>query len=83
MAASRCFSKTVTPTFPQSVKTSICTLALGVAAFCAATAGAADITMGFIYVGPKDDFGYNQAHALGKAAVGQLSGVKSVVIFPP
>ncbi|MEO6742668.1 MAG: BMP family ABC transporter substrate-binding protein, partial [Chthoniobacteraceae bacterium] len=53
-------------------------LAFGVAALCAATAGAADITMGFIYVGPKDDFGYNQAHALGKAAVGQMAGVKSV-----
>lgn len=27
------------------------------------TASTEPITMGFIYVGPKDDFGYNQAHA--------------------
>ena len=25
--------------------------------------------VGFIYVGPRDDFGYNQAHAQGAAAV--------------
>jgi len=27
------------------------------------------LTMGFIYVGPKDDYGYNQAHAEGAAAM--------------
>ena len=26
------------------------------------------LTIGFIYVGPKDDYGYNQAHAEGAAA---------------
>jgi len=31
--------------------------------------GAAEITIGFIYVGPKDDYGYNQAHAEGAAGV--------------
>lgn len=36
------------------------------------------IIMGFIYVGPKDDYGYNQAHAEGKAGVSKLSWVKSV-----
>ena len=36
------------------------------------------VTMGFIYVGPKDDYGYNQAHAEGKAGVGTLAWVKSV-----
>lgn len=34
--------------------------------------------VGFIYVGPRDDFGYNQAHAQGAAAVAKLSGVKVV-----
>lgn len=34
--------------------------------------------MGFIYVGPKDDFGYNQAHAEGKQGVAKLSWVKTV-----
>lgn len=36
------------------------------------------IVMGFIYVGPKDDYGYNQAHAEGKAGVSKLTWVKSV-----
>src|SRR5260221_4154734 len=36
------------------------------------------VTMGFIYVGPKDDYGYNQAHAEGKAGVSTLPWVKSV-----
>lgn len=33
--------------------------------------------MGFIYVGPKDDYGYNQAHFLGKSGI-QLANVKTV-----
>src|SRR5579859_4601861 len=32
--------------------------------------------VGFIYVGPKDDYGYNQAHAQGAAAIAKLPGVK-------
>jgi simple sugar transport system substrate-binding protein len=35
-----------------------------------------DLTIGFIYVGPKDDYGYNQAHAQGAAAVKKVPGVK-------
>ncbi len=27
------------------------------------------MTIGFIYVGPKDDYGYNQAHAEGAAGM--------------
>ena len=48
----------------------------------AAGAGAATpsmdkpITVGFIYVGTKDDYGYNQAHAEGAAAVKNIPGVK-------
>ena len=43
------------------------------------TAFAGDsLTVGFIYVGPKDDFGYNQAHAEGAAAVKAMEGVKVV-----
>jgi len=34
------------------------------------------VPVGFIYVGPKDDYGYNQAHAAGAAAVRKMSGVK-------
>lgn len=43
-----------------------------------ATATAKDITMGFIYVGAKDDYGYNQAHAAGKEGVSKMAGVKTV-----
>ncbi len=38
-----------------------------------------DYVVGFIYVGPKDDFGYNQAHAEGAAAMAKnVSGIKLV-----
>ncbi|HWK44643.1 MAG TPA: BMP family ABC transporter substrate-binding protein [Stellaceae bacterium] len=39
---------------------------------------AKDLTVGFIYVGPKDDYGYNQAHAEAAAALKKLPGVKIV-----
>ena len=35
-----------------------------------------DIVVGLIYVGPKDDYGYNQAHSEGAAIVGKTAGVK-------
>jgi basic membrane protein A and related proteins len=57
-------------------------LALGLAGLTfggAATVRAADaVTVGFIYVGPKDDYGYNQAHAQGAKAIAALPGVKIV-----
>ncbi len=34
------------------------------------------MTVGFIYVGPKTDYGYNQAHAQGAAAIAKLPGIK-------
>jgi simple sugar transport system substrate-binding protein len=34
------------------------------------------LTIGFVYVGPKTDYGYNQAHAEGAAAIAKLPGVK-------
>ncbi len=43
-----------------------------------ANALAGDVPIGFIYVGPKDDYGYNQAHVLGAASVAKLPGVKIV-----
>jgi simple sugar transport system substrate-binding protein len=42
------------------------------------TVQADDTIMGFIYVGPKDDYGYNQAHAEGAAGVAMMPGVKIV-----
>ena len=38
-----------------------------------------EVVVGFIYVGPKDDFGYNQAHAEGAAAMlANVSGIKII-----
>ena len=57
---------------------------LGLAGLAAAVgaplrvARAGDLSIGFIYVGPKDDYGYNQAHAEGAAAVKKLDGVSVV-----
>ena len=36
------------------------------------------IKIGFIYVGPKDDFGYNQAHAEGAAGVAEAEGIEII-----
>nr|WP_321526591.1 BMP family ABC transporter substrate-binding protein [uncultured Cohaesibacter sp.] len=36
---------------------------------------AGKLTVGFVYVGAKDDYGYNQAHAEGAAAVKAMEGV--------
>jgi basic membrane protein A and related proteins len=57
---------------------------LGATALAAGTgvlgrpARAADLVVGFIYVGPKDDYGYNQAHAEGAAACKSIPGVKII-----
>ncbi len=37
-----------------------------------------NLVMGFIYVGPKDDYGYNQAHHEGEEAVSKLPSVKVI-----
>ena len=39
---------------------------------------AKDLVVGFIYVGPKDDYGYNQAHAEAAAMLKKMPGVKIV-----
>ena len=36
------------------------------------------LTVGFIYVGPKDDYGYNQAHAESAAALKKMPGIKVI-----
>lgn len=41
-------------------------------------ARAATLTVGFVYVGPKDDYGYNQSHAEGAAVLKKMSGIKLV-----
>lgn len=39
-------------------------------------AAAKELVVGFIYVGPKDDYGYNQAHAEGAAALKGTPGLR-------
>src|ERR1700735_1559040 len=47
-------------------------------AFGVRQAAAADMTIGFIYVGSRDDYGYNQAHAQAAAALKKMPGIKIV-----
>ncbi len=54
-------------------------LAGAVPGLTAGRAFAADsLTVGFIYVGPKDDYGYNQAQAQAAAEIKKLPGIKVV-----
>ncbi|TIU17972.1 MAG: twin-arginine translocation signal domain-containing protein, partial [Mesorhizobium sp.] len=64
----------------QLLKTSAAGAALGLAsaAFPVSRAFAASATVGFIYVGPKDDYGYNQAHAEGAATLKAIEGITVV-----
>ncbi len=48
------------------------------ASWSAIAAAQAPITVGFIYVGPKDDYGYNQAQAESVAEVKKWTGLKVV-----
>ena len=57
-------------------KTSATDTASTGAAPAAGVPGGDTVSVGFIYVGPKDDYGYNQAHADGAAAVKKMAGVK-------
>jgi basic membrane protein A len=43
-----------------------------------ATAAAKSVTVGFIYVGPKNDYGWNQSHAVAAKKLAQLEGVKLI-----
>jgi simple sugar transport system substrate-binding protein len=64
----------------QMLKTSAAGAALGIAssALPFRSAFAAGVTVGFIYVGPKDDYGYNQAHAEGAAVLKGMEGITVV-----
>src|ERR1700759_385044 len=61
-----------------SKKTDAMTSAALPASGAASAAPAADkpFTVGFIYVGSKSDYGYNQAHAEGAKTLAALPGVK-------
>lgn len=53
-------------------------LAAAGAAGLARPAFAKDVVVGLIYVGPRDDYGWNQAHAVAAKALRQVPGVKVV-----
>jgi basic membrane protein A and related proteins len=54
------------------------TAAVALAGALPTRAMAKDTVIGFIYVGSRDDYGYNQAHAQGAAALKKLTGIKVV-----
>lgn len=64
----------------QLLKTSAAGAALGAVSSMLpfSPALAASATIGFIYVGPKDDYGYNQAHAEGAAVLKSMEGITVV-----
>jgi simple sugar transport system substrate-binding protein len=65
---------------PLTRRSFLGTSALGAAAMAAgiSPARAAGLTIGIIYVGPRDDFGWNQAHAVAAKALKTLPGVTVV-----
>jgi simple sugar transport system substrate-binding protein len=52
--------------------------ALGILGKGQHAAAASNAVVGFIYVGPRDDYGYNQSHAEGAAALKAMPGIKVV-----
>jgi basic membrane protein A len=54
----------------------VCAAGLLAALIVPVEGGGKEASIGFIYVGPKDDYGYNQAHAAGAAVVKKMPNVK-------
>jgi basic membrane protein A len=50
----------------------------GTLPFELARAAGEKLTVGFIYVGPRDDFGYNQSHAQAAAIIKKMPGIKVI-----
>ena len=63
--------------FLQTTSAGAAALVTGVAPFGSAWA-ADDLTIGIIYVGARDDFGWNQAHAVAAKALKEIPNVKVV-----
>ncbi|HEX4296745.1 MAG TPA: BMP family ABC transporter substrate-binding protein [Devosia sp.] len=64
----------------QLLKSTAAGAALGLGAGLLPRAAFADtpLTVGFIYVGPKDDYGYNQSHHLAALEVAKIPGITIV-----
>ena len=58
-----------TTAFGSALKLSGCSPSESTADGSADAGSADEVVVGFIYVGPKDDYGYNQAHAEGAQAM--------------
>ena len=67
-----------TTAFGAATKLGGCTPAEEDTAEGGAEDGAEEVVVGFIYVGPKDDFGYNQSHAAGAQAMAAVPGIRIV-----
>lgn len=69
-----------TAAFAATTKLSACAAGSDTGTSGTSTGGASGepLTIGFIYVGAKDDFGWNQAHALGAQEIAALPGIKLV-----
>jgi len=66
-------------TLGSAVGSTLAGTAIAPALFGASAAQAkTDVTVGLIYVGPRDDYGWNQAHAVAAKALRQVPGVKVV-----
>jgi basic membrane protein A and related proteins len=77
MNQSRLFARSVgARALAVSVFLAVMGLVGGGPAIRPAEAAPMPLTIGFIYVGPKTDYGYNQAHAQGAAVIAKLPGVK-------
>jgi basic membrane protein A len=73
---SRIFSRVLAPALIAAAFTVAgCSKSSDTATTGPSAGGAKTMTVGFIYVGTKDDYGYNQSHALGAAAVKAMPGV--------
>src|ERR1700693_2754371 len=51
---------------------------VGMTGFIDCAAAAESLTLGIVYVGPRDDFGWNQAHAVAAKALKSLPGINVV-----
>jgi basic membrane protein A len=71
----------MTDSSPRSRRHFLAQAAAGASALVAGlprAAHAANVTVGIIYVGPRDDYGWNQAHAVAAKALAKVPGVKVV-----
>jgi basic membrane protein A len=60
------------------IQTSGSAATAGLLASTSERAFAAGVTLGIVYVGPRDDFGWNQAHAVAVKALKDVSGIKVI-----